>query len=114
MEHSLRCARLPTPRPPRHARWQTAIAAARIATAENKVALSAAGIAARKELATIITKSRALGYMGIELEARLALAEIEMKTGQTTAGHAHLTTIEADAKAKGYNLIARKAATARS
>jgi hypothetical protein len=31
-----------------------------------------------------------------------------MKTGQTIAGHAHLTTIKADAKAKGYNLIARK------
>jgi hypothetical protein len=51
--------------------------------------------------------------MGIELDARLALAEIEMKTGQVTAGRAHLTAIEADAKAKGYNLIARKATTAR-
>ncbi len=48
--------------------------------------------------------------MGIELDARLALAEIEMKSGQTTAGRAHLTAIEAD---KGYNLIARKAVIAR-
>ena len=51
--------------------------------------------------------------MGIELDARLALAEIEMRSGQTTTGRAHLTAIEADAKAKGYSLIARKAATAR-
>jgi hypothetical protein len=51
--------------------------------------------------------------MGIELDARLALAEIEMKIGQTTAGRAQLAAIEADAKIKGYNLIARKAATAR-
>jgi tetratricopeptide (TPR) repeat protein len=93
-------------------RWQTAITAARVETTENNVAHSAAGSSARKELADIITKSRQLGFMGIELDARLALAEIEMKTGQTTAGRAHLTAIEADAKAKGYNLVARKAATA--
>jgi hypothetical protein len=36
-----------------------------------------------------------------------------MKTGQTTAGRAHLTAIEADAKAEGYSLIARKATLAR-
>jgi len=94
-------------------RWQTAITAARIETAEKDIAHSTGGIVARKELATIITKSRELGYMGIELDARLALAEIEMKAGQITAGREHLTAIEADAKAKGYNLIARKAATAR-
>ncbi len=94
-------------------RWQTAITAARIETADKNPARSAAGIAARKELAVIMTKSRELGYMGIELDARLALAEIEMKTGQITAGREHLTVIEADAKAKGYTLVARKAATAR-
>ena len=94
-------------------RWQTAITAARIETAEKGVAQSASGIAARKKLAAIITKSRELGYQGIELDARLALAEIEMKAGQTAAGRTHLTAISADAKAKGYNLIAHKAATAR-
>jgi eukaryotic-like serine/threonine-protein kinase len=92
--------------------WPTAITAARIETAEKNPAHSAAGNATRQELATIITKSRVVGYMGIELDARLALAEIEMKAGETAAGRAHLTAIEADAKAKGYNLIARKAATA--
>ena len=46
--------------------------------------------------------------MGIELEARLVLAEIEMKAGQTTGGRAHLAAIDADTKAKGYNLLARK------
>ena len=62
----------------------------------------------RKELTTIVTKSRELGYAGIELDARLALAEIEMTVGQATAGRAHSATIETDAKTKGYNLIARK------
>jgi hypothetical protein len=36
-----------------------------------------------------------------------------MKSGQTTVGRAHLAAIETDAKTRGYNLIARKAATAR-
>lgn len=51
--------------------------------------------------------------MVTELDARLALAEIEMKAGQGTAGRVHLAAVEADAKTKGYNLIARKAAIAR-
>jgi hypothetical protein len=64
-------------------------------------------------LEAVVAKSRALGYQGIELDARLALAEIEMKAGQTATARSHLAAIEADAKAKGYTLIARKAATAR-
>jgi hypothetical protein len=94
-------------------RWQTAITGARIETAERDVAHSAARIATRKELAAIIARSRELGYRGIELDARLALAEIEMNAGQMTAGRAHLAAIEADAKAKGFILLARKTAIAR-
>jgi tetratricopeptide (TPR) repeat protein len=94
-------------------RWQTAITAARIETAGNNHAHSATADAASKRLATIITKSRELGYLGVELDARLVLAEIEMKSGQTTVGRAHLAAIETDAKTRGYNLIARKAVTAR-
>jgi hypothetical protein len=67
-------------------RWRTAIAAAGIEIAEKNVAHSAAAIAARKELAAIVAKSRELGYQGIQLDARLALAEIEMKAGQLAAG----------------------------
>jgi tetratricopeptide (TPR) repeat protein len=94
-------------------RWNTAIAAARIETAEKDAVRSAAGIAARKELTAVIAKSRELGYRLVELDARLALAEIEMKSRQTAEGRAHLAAIEADAKAIGYNLVARKAATPR-
>jgi DNA-binding winged helix-turn-helix (wHTH) protein/TolB-like protein len=93
-------------------RWRTAITAARIQNSKDPTH-SAAGIAASKELVAIINKSREMGYQGIELDARLALAEMEMKTGQTTDGRAHLATVESDAKGKGYNLIARKAALAR-
>ena len=94
-------------------RWQTAITAARVETAGKNLSHSAAADTARKELAAIITKSREMGYMGIEFDARLALGEIEVKLGQTMAGRAHLAALETDAKSKGYNLIARKAAAAR-
>ena len=93
-------------------RWRTAIAAAAVESDE-KGMRSSSGNAARKELAAVIAKSRERGYLLVELDARLALAKLEMKAGQTAEGRAHLTAIEADAKAKGYNLVARKAATAR-
>ncbi|HXC87877.1 MAG TPA: tetratricopeptide repeat protein [Candidatus Cybelea sp.] len=43
------------------------------------------------------------------LEARLALGETEMKQGKKAAAQEHLATLEKDAKAKGFELIARKA-----
>jgi hypothetical protein len=91
-------------------RWRTAIAAARLYVAGKDNARNTSGMAAQKELNAIAAKSRELGYRGIELDARLALAEIEMKEGQTAAGRAHLAAIESDAEAKGYHLVARKAA----
>jgi hypothetical protein len=66
-----------------------------------------------KELAAVIAKSRERGYLIVKLDARLALAELEDESGQTAEGRAHLAAIEADAKAKGYKLVAHKAATAR-
>jgi hypothetical protein len=57
-------------------------------------------MAAQKELNAIVAKSRELGYRGIELDARLALAEIEMKEGQTAAGRAQLAAVESDATAE--------------
>jgi hypothetical protein len=95
-----------------HVRWRTAIVAASLKNAEEGSALSSAGSATRKELAAVITKARGMHYQGVELDARLAVAEIEIKAGQITEGYAHLASIEADAKAKGYSLLARKAAHA--
>jgi DNA-binding winged helix-turn-helix (wHTH) protein/Tfp pilus assembly protein PilF/TolB-like protein len=94
-------------------RWRTAIVAARVETSEKSGVHSNVEQETRTELAAIIAKSRALGYQGIELDARLAVAEMEMKAGKVTAGRAHLAAIEADAKIKSYNLVARKAAVAR-
>jgi hypothetical protein len=94
-------------------RWRTAIAAAPIETKKKGPVPTAAGIPPRKELAAVIAKSRALGNRIVELDARLALAKIEMKSAQTAEGRGHLTAIEADAEARGYLFVARKAAIAR-
>lgn len=94
-------------------RWHTAITAARIDAADQVAVRSASGIAGRKELAGVIAKSHELGYRIVELDARLALAEIEIKAGQTAEGRAHLAAIAADARAIGYNLVASKAVIAR-
>jgi hypothetical protein len=50
------------------------------------------------------------GFVPEQLEARLALGEIEMKSGASDAGRARLAALEKDAQAKGFLLIARKAA----
>jgi DNA-binding winged helix-turn-helix (wHTH) protein/tetratricopeptide (TPR) repeat protein len=92
--------------------WRTAIAAA-VVEGDEKGARSSSAKVARKELAAVIARSRERGYLLVELDARLAMATLEMKAGQTAEGRAHLTAIEADAKAKGYNLVARHAAILR-
>jgi eukaryotic-like serine/threonine-protein kinase len=91
-------------------RWRTAITAARLYVDGKDNARAASRIAVQKELNAIVAKSREEGYRGIELDARLALAEIEMKEGQTTAGRTHLAAIESESKANGYRLVTRKAA----
>ncbi|MFY9560090.1 MAG: protein kinase [Terriglobales bacterium] len=53
------------------------------------------------------------GMRATQFDARLALGETEMKSGNRTAGRAELISLERDAKAKGFLLIARKAAAAR-
>jgi hypothetical protein len=49
---------------------------------------------------------------GIQLEARLAQGEVEMKSGDRTNGRSHLAALKKDATAKGFLLIALKAAAA--
>jgi hypothetical protein len=47
-----------------------------------------------------------------QFEARLAMGEIEMKSGTTNAGRARLKTLESDSRVRGFLLVARKAAAA--
>ncbi len=54
------------------------------------------------------------GYVGVEFDASLALAELELKSGQVAAGRWQLKALEKSARSRGFGLIARKAAAART
>lgn len=83
-----------------------ALAAALLAAASGKSA------DADKQLEAVIFQARKLNSPGYEFSARLELGKVQMKTGQIAAGNAQLTSLQRDAKAKGYLLIARNAAAA--
>jgi eukaryotic-like serine/threonine-protein kinase len=60
-----------------------------------------------------ITETKARGCLECQLKATLALAEVEMLAGKSTAGRERLRALVALASNRGFLLIARKAATAR-
>ena len=64
-------------------------------------------------LRAAVEKSKKSGFGQLEFEARLALGEAEIKGGHLTTGRAELASLQQDARAKGFLLIARKAAAAR-
>jgi tetratricopeptide (TPR) repeat protein len=55
----------------------------------------------------------AKGFLGFELDAALALGEVEVASGQTVQGRARLQDVEKQAAAKGFLLTARQAAAVR-
>jgi len=65
---------------------------------------------AENELKSVLAGASKHKYLGYQLEARLALGEVETGSGKIAAGHTRLNALEKDAAAKGFLLIARKAA----
>jgi len=63
-------------------------------------------------LRSIVEEATASGYLRLAFEARVTLGEIEIRAGQREMGQAHLASLEADAAARGFALIARRARTA--
>ncbi len=90
-------------------RLKLAIVAASVRGASGK---SAEQAAATETLEATLAEAAKHGYIGYQFEARLALGQIEMKSGHRAAGRTHLGALEKDAQAKGFGLIARKAAVA--
>ncbi len=84
------------------------LAAARVRAARG----DAAG--ARRSLEAGVARAKQRGLVAAELEALLALGEIGMGYGDRAAAEALLAALEKDAGAKGYRLIAREAARAKS
>jgi serine/threonine protein kinase/tetratricopeptide (TPR) repeat protein len=66
--------------------------------------------AAKTVLKEALAKATKSGYVGYQLESRLVLEEIELKSGKSTASRARLEQLQKEAKEKGFDLIARKAA----
>jgi tetratricopeptide (TPR) repeat protein len=90
----------------------------------NRVSMLEAGLAAARVEAATGKRSAATArlnallkhtgaFRGYELEAHLALAEIEIESGQIAQGRTHLQTVEQQARATGFLLIANQAAARR-
>jgi serine/threonine protein kinase/Tfp pilus assembly protein PilF len=88
------------------AKFPIAITAGRVSAA------SAQFSEARKILNSTFADASRYGYLGYVLESRLALAEIGLKSGNAASSRVALAALQTEAMAKGYALIARKAATA--
>ena len=81
----------------------------RIANARVRAA-SGKATEAQKLLEQSLADTRKAGLLALQFETRLALGEAEIKAGNSAAGRAELRALERDARAKGFVLMARKAA----
>ncbi len=88
-------------------RFSVGFAVARVRAAAGE------GREAKQALQKAIEGARRHGYLGYELEGRLALGEIESQSGNTAAGVAVLKDLEREAGMKGFGLIASQAQRAR-
>ena len=66
--------------------------------------------AARTTLNAVLAEAAKSGFLNYELEARLALAEIDLKRAHAAKPGAQMEKLEREAKAKGFELVAREAA----
>jgi len=88
----------------RLSRLQFALASARVIVASDHPDL------ARPKLDQVLKESRTHGFVGVELETQLVLAQLEKKAGRIAAARAQLNSLERNAHTKGFGLIAQKAA----
>jgi DNA-binding winged helix-turn-helix (wHTH) protein/tetratricopeptide (TPR) repeat protein len=90
-------------------RLRLAIADARVGAAQStKRRPDRPGNDARSKLLQTIAAARRVGFVTLEYEARLALGEVLMKTDP--AARAYVASLEKDARARGFELIANTAA----
>jgi len=67
-----------------------------------------------RSLRSILVEAARQRNLSAEFQARLALGEIEIKSGDGVTGRADLAVLQKDAQANGFGLIAREAADAMS
>lgn len=67
----------------------------------------------KPRLQQILRQARAHSFQGMELEAMLAAAELEKRSGHMAIAREQLASLENAARGKGFILVARKAAAVR-
>ena len=90
----------------RPSRFEAVLAAAEVNAKSGQTA------EAIKALESTGSEARLHGYSEYELETQLDLDRIELHSGRAAAGKAHLRQLQAEAQAKGFLLLAHKAAAA--
>jgi ATP/maltotriose-dependent transcriptional regulator MalT len=90
----------------RKVRLQTEIVAAQVRAADGKPDSAA------HDLRLTIKDAQKSGFFVRQMEASLALAGIETRSGKKKEARSLLQSVEKDARSKGFLLIARKAAAA--
>jgi tetratricopeptide (TPR) repeat protein len=90
-----------------HARLLAEVAAARATAASGVAAEVGTALAA---LETVLARATRLGFVPVRLETLLARAEVRLRAGQTTEARRELSALSRDAEAKGFGLVARRAA----
>jgi DNA-binding winged helix-turn-helix (wHTH) protein/tetratricopeptide (TPR) repeat protein len=88
-------------------RLQFDLAVARVLLSSERPELS------RPQSEKVLRDAREHGFVGVQFEARLALAEWRKKTGHDAAARIELAALESSARSKGFGLMARKAAAVR-
>ena len=85
--------------------------AAATAMAETQTAAGKAADAENR-LKQLVNDAHKASLVPVEFDARLALAEAEVKAGKSSAGRAQFASLEQDSRTKGFLLVAHKAAAA--
>ncbi|HEY6967759.1 MAG TPA: tetratricopeptide repeat protein [Candidatus Angelobacter sp.] len=88
----------------RTVRFSVGIISARVCAALRKTT------EARAKLAAVLGEAKRFGFVGYVLDARLALGEIDTRSGNSAARRVRLAELEKDAAAKRFMSIARSAA----
>ena len=66
--------------------------------------------AARSTLKLVLAKATKSSYLGYQFESRVAIEAVDLRSGSSPASRARLEQLQAEAKGKGFDLMAGKAA----
>ncbi len=90
-------------------RFSVGITSAQVQAATGKPGDQNAAVASLRQILGEAGKDH---LVAVQYDATLALGELEMKVGQAASGRARLASLQKEAGARGFGLIARKAAAA--